>query len=233
MIGIFSKTSDSNFVEATGLAGLDFIILDQEHGIVTSEKLLDHVRAAKVSNVKSFVRVPYLNSNYIGKALDAGADGVMVPNISTKEEAQEAVQYANFYPLGTRGVCRFVKAAQFGTLDKGEYFLEENKKTLILQVEGLVGIQNLESILSVEGIDFIFIGPYDLSQALGLPGEIYNPFVLDEIEKIINISRSKNKKIGIFTDTKEGLLKYKTLGVEMIAYSVDINIFLNAIKTIL
>jgi 4-hydroxy-2-oxoheptanedioate aldolase len=233
MIGIFSKTSDSNFVEATGLAGLDFIILDQEHGIVTSEKLLDHVRAAKVSNVKSFVRVPYLNSNYIGKALDAGADGVMVPNISTKEEAQKAVQYAKFYPQGTRGVCRFVKAAQFGTLDKGEYFEEENKKILILQVEGLLGIQNLESILYVEGIDYIFIGPYDLSQALGLPGEIYNSYVLDEIEKIISISKSKNIKIGIFTDTKEGLLKYQSLGVEMIAYSVDINIYLNALKLII
>lgn len=232
MIGIFSKTSDSSFVEATGLAGLDFIILDQEHGIVTSEKLLDHVRAAKVSNLTSFVRVPYLNSNYIGKALDSGADGVMVPNISTKEEAQMAVQYAKFFPQGTRGVCRFVKSAQFGSLDKGEYFEEENKKTLILQVEGLEGIQNLEGILSVAGIDFIFIGPYDLSQALGFPGEIYNDSVLDEIEKIINTSRSKNKKIGIFTDTKEGLLKYKSLGVEMIAYSVDINIYLNALKLI-
>lgn len=233
MIGIFSKTSDSNFVEATGLAGIDFIILDQEHGIVTSEKLLDHVRASKVSNLKSFVRVPYLNSNCIGKALDSGADGVMVPNISTKEEAQKAVQYAKFFPHGTRGVCRFVKAAQFGTIDKAEYFEEENKKTLILQVEGLAGIQNLESILSVEGIDFIFIGPYDLSQALGMPGEIYNAYILDEIEKIINTSRSKNKKIGIFTDTKEGLLKYKSLGVEMIAYSVDVNIYLNALKSIL
>ena len=92
MIGIFSKTSDSNFVEATGLAGLDFIILDQEHGIVTSEKLLDHVRAAKVSNLKTFVRVPYLNSNYIGKALDSGADGVMVIVLLTIMN-----QLSNFY----------------------------------------------------------------------------------------------------------------------------------------
>ncbi len=233
MIGIFSKTSDSNFVEATGIAGLDFIILDQEHGTVTSEKLLDHVRASKVSNTKAFVRVPYLNSNYIGKALDSGADGIMVPNISSKEEAEKAVQFAKFFPLGKRGICRFVKAAEFGNKDKNSYFEFENKKTLILQVEGIVGIQNLEGILSVEGIDFIFIGPYDLSQSLGLPGEIFNTCVLDEIEKIIKASRSKNKKIGIFTDTKEGLLKYKSLGAEMIAYSVDINIYLNALKEIL
>lgn len=233
MIGIFSKTSDSNFVEATGLAGLDFIILDQEHGIISNEKLLDHVRAAKVSNLNSFVRVPYLSANHIGKALDSGAEGVMVPNISNEDEAKKAIQFAKFYPHGTRGVCRFVKAAKFGTQDKSEYFTSENNKTLILQVEGLEGIQNLDSILAVEGVDYIFIGPYDLSQALGLPGEVYHPHVLEEIEKIIITSKNKNKKIGIFTDTQEGLSKYKALGVDMIAYSVDINIYLNALKSIL
>jgi 4-hydroxy-2-oxoheptanedioate aldolase len=233
MLGIFSKTCDSNFVEATGLAGIDFIIIDQEHGIVTSERLLDHVRAAKVSRLNSFVRVPFLNGNYIGKALDSGADGVMVPNISSKEEAKKAVQYAKFYPHGTRGVCRFVKAAQFGTQDKSEYFASENKKTLILQIEGLDGIRSLEDILKVDGIDFIFIGPYDLSQALGLPGDIDSPFVLREIEKIISIARSMNKKVGIFTDSKESLFRYKTLGVEMIAFSVDVNIYINALKSLL
>jgi 4-hydroxy-2-oxoheptanedioate aldolase len=233
MIGIFSKTIDSNFVEAAGIAGLDFIILDQEHGFVNDYQLTNHVRAAKATNMLSFIRVPFLNSNHIGKALDSGAAGVMIPNISTKEEAVKAVQYAKFYPLGARGICRFVKAAQFGTQERGEYFTNENKKVLILQVEGLEGIQNLESILSVEGIDYIFIGPYDLSQSIGLPGEIFNPIVLEKIERIIDTSKFYKKKIGIFTDTKEDILKYKDLGVKMIAYSVDVNIYLNALKSIL
>lgn len=233
MIGIFSKTIDSNFIEASGIAGLDFIILDQEHGLVDNYQLTNHVRAAKVSNMLSIVRVPFLNSNHIGKALDAGASGVMIPNISNVLEAKQAVQFSKFYPDGNRGVCRFVKAANFGNTNKSSYFNDENKKIVIVQVEGLEGIKNLNDILEVEGIDFIFIGPYDLSQAFGYPGEIFHPKILDAISGIIDASIKNNKKVGIFTDTKEGLDMYRKLGVEMLAYSVDVNIYLEALKSII
>ena len=94
MIGIFSKTTDSNFVEAAGYAGIDFIILDQEHGPITNETLYNHVRAAKVSDMKSFVSVPVNFPHLIGTALDSGADGVQVPNISSYKEALNAVKAA-------------------------------------------------------------------------------------------------------------------------------------------
>lgn len=232
MLGLFSKTTDSNFIEATGLSGMDFIILDQEHGTVNSERLLDHIRASKVGNLMSLVRVPYLNANYIGKSLDAGADGVMIPNISSPEEASLAIEYAKFYPLGNRGVCRFVKAADFGIMDKEKYFKTENKKLIILQIEGEKGIENIDDILQIQGYDYIFIGPYDLSQSLGLPGDIFHEKVLAEISKIILTSKQYGKKVGIFTDTQHGLRMYEELGVELIAFSVDINIYIEALKSI-
>ena len=131
MLGIFSKTNDSNFIEAAGLSGLDFIILDQEHGSVTNDRLFDHIRAAHVTSMKAIVRVKELNHNEIGSALDAGADGVQIPNISTPEEAKMAIEAARFFPLGKRGICRFVKAANYGLKDRNEYFTSENTKGIL------------------------------------------------------------------------------------------------------
>ena len=103
MIGIFSKTIDSNFIEAAGYSDLDFIIIDQEHGSASLEIIHNHIRAAKISGIKSIVRVPNNSPNLIGSVLDAGAEGVQVPNISNYEEAYESVKAARFHPDGMRG----------------------------------------------------------------------------------------------------------------------------------
>lgn len=231
-LGIFSKTTDSSFVEAAGYANLDFIILDQEHGSVTLETLHNHIRAAKVSKITSIVRVKGIDTNAIGSALDAGADGVQVPNITTAAQAQKAVSAARFYPLGNRGVCRFVQAANFGEKNSDTYFEEANKKIVVLQVEGLEGINNLDAILEVNGFDILFIGPYDLSQSIGKPGQISSPEVLDLITEITAKAKEKNITLGVFCDTPENYELFKNHGFKYIAYSVDVNLFIQSIKKI-
>ncbi|WP_324719193.1 HpcH/HpaI aldolase family protein [Salinimicrobium sp. HB62] len=228
MIGVFSKTTDSNFVEALGLAGMDFIILDQEHGPIHNETLHNHVRAARVSDMKAIVRVKGVDANAIGAALDSGADGVQVPNVETAEQALMAVNAARFYPKGNRGVCRFVKAANFGSTPKSDYFHNANNKMVILQVEGKEGIANLDEILKVEGYDILFIGPYDLSQSLGIPGQIDHPDMKDLMQKVANQVKKKGKKLGTFADSVESAKYLLSLEFEYLAYSVDINIFLEA-----
>ncbi|MCO5249188.1 MAG: aldolase/citrate lyase family protein [Chitinophagales bacterium] len=230
MIGIFSKTTDSNIIEAAGLSGLDFIILDQEHGLVDRERLHNHIRASHQSNMKAIVRVAELNHNLIGSALDAGADGVQIPNISTAEDAKNAIEDARFYPMGKRGVCRFVKAASFGEKNKIEYFNDENKKFLILQIEGQEGIKNIDEILRIDGYDILFIGPYDLSQSLGIPGQINHPKIIEQIKIIRKKALENNKKLGTFVDDIENAIHYKNQGFYYIAHSVDINMFLNTCK---
>jgi len=232
MLGIFSKTTDSSFIEAIGLSGLDFVIIDQEHGPVQRERLYDHIRAAKAAQIKPIVRVSGNNHNLIGSALDAGALGVQVPNISSAEEAKTAIDAARFYPIGNRGVCRFVSAASYGEKDKAEYFTESNKNLLILQVEGKEGVENLQEILSLKGFDILFIGPYDLSQSLGFPGQISHPKVKKEIMKIKDMAKSKNIRLGSFADTKETYQFLVNNGFDYIAYSVDINLFINGLKNL-
>lgn len=232
MLGIFSKTTDSNFIEAAGYSGLDFIILDQEHGPATLETINNHVRASKVSGIKTFVRVATNCPSLIGAALDTGADGVQIPNISSYDEALAAVKAARFYPQGMRGVCRFVKAAEFGTKDKAAYFKEANTKTIILQVEGKDGVEALDDILSIVEFDVLFIGPYDLSQSLGHPGEIDHPEVNKFIKQIADKVKMSEKKLATFSDNLESAIRLKNMGFEIIAYSVDINIYTEACKTL-
>ncbi|MBE0470632.1 MAG: aldolase [Methyloprofundus sp.] len=231
-LGIFSKTTDSNLVEAAGYSGLDFIILDQEHGTVTLETLNNHVRAAKVSNLFPIIRVKGVDAHAIGGALDTGALGVQIPNIATAEQAKAAIQAARFYPKGMRGVCRFVNAAQFGTQPKDQYFEQANQSVVILQVEGVEGIQNLDAILEVQGFDILFIGPYDLSQSIGKPGQVDSSEVLSLMQQIAAKAKAKGILLGAFSDTMTRNQSLKNEGFNYIAYSVDLNIFTSALSAI-
>lgn len=232
MIGIFSKTIDSNVVEAIGYSGLDFIIFDQEHGTADFTILQNHCRSARVSGIKSVIRVANNEPHHIGRALDTGVEAIQIPNISNVDEAKKAIHAARFYPKGMRGVCCYVKAANFGTLSKPSYFNDANKKEIILQVEGKEGISKIDQILELEDFHVLFIGPYDLSQSLGYPGEVDHPLVLKEIEKLANKVEKSGKILGTFVDSIEKITSYKNKGFEYIAYSVDLNIFSNKCKEI-
>lgn len=230
--GIFSKTTDSAFVEAAGIAGLDFIILDMEHGPAGLETVHNHVRAARLTPMASIIRVKGIDPGDIGSALDTGADGVQVPNISTAQQAGAAVAAARFYPHGRRGVCRFVRAAHFGGMAQERYFQTANEKLLILQVEGQKGIENLDAILEVQGFDILFIGPYDLSQSIGRPGEVESKEVIEIMRNVAMKAKKNNVLLGAFSDTTERSRTLKDEGFAYIAYSVDINIYLAACREI-
>ena len=230
MIGLFSKTTDSSLIEAMGIANFNFVIIDKEHGSISDDQLISHIRAAKLSKIKSIVRVSENNHNLIGSALDYGADGVQVPNISSFLDAKRAIDAARFFPIGNRGVCRFVPSASYGEKDKSIYFKESNKKLLILQIEGKEGIKNLNEILTLKGFDILFIGPYDLSQSLGLPGQIAHKKVLEEIIKIKEIAKNNGVILGSFADSAESYNFLVENNFEYIAYSVDINLFIDGLK---
>lgn len=152
-----------------------------------------------------------------------------MPNIATVEQAAYAVAAARFHPMGSRGVCRFVRAADFGRVEKAAYFEKENEKTLVLQVEGLEGVANIEAILAVPGFDVLFIGPYDLSQSVGRPGEVEAPQVKELIDRISTAAAAAGKSLGIFCDTPEALARFRNARVPYIAYSVDISLFRDAL----
>lgn len=230
--GTFMKTSDPMFVEAVGISEFDFVILDTEHGPVSIESQQNNIRAAESRGTVPIIRLKDKSENTIGKALDIGAAGIQVPQINTAEEARQVVKYAKFYPYGYRGVCRFVRAADYSNMNRYDYFESSKDIIIILQLEGIDAIRNLDEILDVEGVDILFIGPYDLSQSLGIPGQVNNPIVVDAMKDIVSKAKAKGKVIGTFVDTIEDLRLWKELGLQYLSYSVDVGIFMEACKKI-
>ena len=229
-VGIFSKTSDPAFIEIMGYAGLDYVIIDLEHGPNTIQTAQNLIRAAQAAEIFPIIRVKEGCESVMGEALDIGAGGLQIPQITTKAEAEAVINRVKFHPNGQRGVCRFVRAADYSAKDRFEYFKDANKSIIILQIEGKDGIENIDDILSVSGIDVIFVGPYDLSQSLGLTGQVDHPLVEEKMLEIAKKCREKNITAGTFTDTPENAEKWRNNGVKYISYSVDTGIFYNAVS---
>ena len=146
--------------------------------------------------------------------------------------ARAVVAAAKYHPLGSRGVCRFVRAADYGIRERGEHIADANRALVVLQVEGLEGISNLDTILDVEGFDVLFVGPYDLSQSVGRPGLVDHSEVLELISTIAEKSRRKGVALGSFADTPEALRRQAAMGFTYLSYGVDQNLFLQACSEI-
>ncbi|MDR3261033.1 MAG: aldolase [Tannerella sp.] len=230
--GPFMKTVDAAFVECAGYAGFDFVILDMEHGPAAFSDLQNLIRGAEAAGVLPVVRTYDSSEVAISKALDLGAKGIQVPQIQSAEEAKEVVKAAKYFPEGERGVCRFVRAAKYSSTPRNEYFEQANEALVILQVEGKQVLNELESILSVEGLDILFIGPYDLSQSLGVPGQVSHPSVVEAIRNITEQAKKARVVTGVFCDTFEAAALWRNAGIQYLSYSVDVGIFTEACANI-
>jgi 4-hydroxy-2-oxoheptanedioate aldolase len=232
LIGPFVRIARPEVVEMLAMAGYDFGVLDLEHGgAVNMNDVYPLILAAENRGIKLLARIPGINETYIKWLLDLGIGGLQIPHIKTKEDAQRAVEYSKFHPMGERGLCRFVRAAEFSNIPKQEYIDKANSKSIIvLQIEGFEGAKNIEEICTVEGIDVIFVGPYDLSQSMGLTGQIWHEDVTKEITRIIEICKSKGIVTGVFTDTPEGIKHWSDLGVKYLNYRIDTEMFLDFAK---
>jgi 4-hydroxy-2-oxoheptanedioate aldolase len=235
VIGPFVNMISTEVVEILGLSGFDFCIIDGEHGPNTYTTLHNACLAgdAKDIDISIIFRVPENSNAAIGHALDLGAAGVLVPHVDDAESARAAVKAAKFHPVGERGMNGLVRAARFGSENLNEYMDKSNKETmLIIQIEGLEGMNNLDEILKVEGIDGIFIGPYDLSQSLGVPGQVDGELVQSKTKEIVDRIRNSNKDllIGIFLTDMASAKKWVNNGIQFIAYQMDIMMLFNDAK---
>ena len=230
VFGIFSKSGDPAFVEAAGHSGFDFIIIDLEHAATSVETAQNLIRGAQIAGILPIVRVKEDRLSVIGEVLDIGAAGVQAPQIVDAASARAVVERAKFAPAGARGVCRFVRAAEYSSLERDRYFRESNEALVIAQLEGVEALRNVESILSVPGIDIIFIGPYDLSQSLGVTGQVGHPLVLEKMTYLVELCSRKGLIVGTFVDTLANAEKWIAAGVRYVAYSVDVGIFTEACR---
>ena len=234
VFGPFMKFTDPAAVEIMGFAGFDFVIIDAEHGPISMENAQNMIRAAESVNITPIIRVGNNEESFILRALDIGAQGIEIPQINSKPDAVRAVKSVKYSPKGERGVCRYVRAANYSSMDKFKYFESVNKETIIIvHIEGVEGINNLDGILSVSGIDVIFIGPYDLSQSLGIPGQVNNSLVVEKMKEVVLKCKQNKVAVGTFADDVETAKFWVSLGVQYMSFSVDVGILYNASKNII
>ncbi len=234
VLGPFLKFIDPAVAEIMGFAGFNFVIIDAEHGPISIENAQNMIRAAESVNITPVIRVGNNDEALILRALDIGAQGIEIPQINTKSDAMRAVKLVKYFPQGERGVCRYVRAANYSSMDKFKYFKYANEETMIIaHIEGVEGINNLDEILSVPGIDVIFIGPYDLSQSLGIPGEVNHPLVTKKMQEVVLRCKENKIAVGTFADDVEMAKSWVSLGVQYMSFSVDVGILYEASKNII
>lgn len=190
-IGTWLTIGHTSLIEVLTQAKFDWIAIDVEHNLVSLDTLRHLIIAGQANNTAIFVRVAINDEVSIKYALDAGADGIIVPMINSAEDAKKLVSYAYYPPKGKRGVG-LSRAQGYG--DNFSRYLEwvEKELTVIGQIEHIDAINDLDSITKVDGIDALMIGPYDLSASMGCPGQFDNPDVKEAIEKF-NVVCKKNK----------------------------------------
>jgi 4-hydroxy-2-oxoheptanedioate aldolase len=186
-------------VEILGHAGFDMVCVDGEHVPLDGPVSTELVRAAECAGTTATFRADLHHPGDILPMLDAGMKGVMVPQVSTREEAEMAVRAVKYAPLGVRGMAP-VRAARYGAtgMSVKEYMQRANRETLVmLQIEDTEGVENLDSILGVHEADVLVIGTGDLAQSMGYPGETSHPKVVETVDEIIERALSAGKTVGI------------------------------------
>jgi len=214
VFGVSVMIPSPQIVEMVGRLGFDWVLIDFEHGAISPETLQAMVMAAEASGITPIARPASHSEQEITKLLDAGVLGVQVPHVSTAEEAAAVVAAVKFHPLGQRGLAVGTRAAQYGIgLSQAEFVVQANRETLVcVQLEDLPALDNLEAICAVDGVDVVFVGPSDLSQALGFPGRHDAPAVQETMRQAFTRIISAGKWAGTTGETAS-IRAYRNCGV--------------------
>jgi len=222
-VGSWITLGHTSIAEIMAKAGFEWLVVDMEHSVITLDIAQQLIQVIEGCGVIPLVRVGENNANIIKRVMDAGACGVIVPMINTKEQAEAAVKAVKYPPLGTRGVG-LARAQGYG--DKfDEYTASVNEESVVIaQIEHIDAVNNLDSILSTEGIDGCIIGPYDLSGSLGMPGNFAHPDVLAALKKVEQTCKERKVALGMHVIQPDYRLVMEEVskGYSFIGFSLDI-----------
>jgi 4-hydroxy-2-oxoheptanedioate aldolase len=177
------------------------------------------------------VRVASNEPSAIQHILDAGPAGIQIPQVSSVEAAHAAISASRFHPIGRRGLNPFVRAADYSDCPTPAFLAASNQQILSLQIESVDGVQGLPEILKLGNFDVLFVGPYDLSQSLGIPGDVTNPRVFEAGARIAAATADHDVVLGVFVNAEPEARRWLDAGVRYLCYSVDTVLLLKALKS--
>jgi len=214
-------TANPLVVRLLANAGYDWLFIDIEHTLVSPGDLVAVVQMARATGISPIVRIQDTEYHLIANVLDSGADGVIVPRVETREQAERVVSYARFPPLGVRG-CGTTATLDYKRIDWREALPWLNEQTLVaIQVESSRSIANLEEILKTPGIDAVFIGPLDLSISLGVPGQLDSPVVKEAMAHVVATCVAQGVPVGTVMLTPDALKPWWEQGMRFLSCGTD------------
>ena len=221
LCGTFLNLGSPMTVEIAGLAGFDWLLIDHEHGPGGQDTLLHQLHAASGTPAFPIVRIAMNETPRFKRALDMGALGVMVPYVSTAQEARAAVSAMRYPPHGIRGVAKFNRGAGFGA-DFEEYYAHAHERLVtVIQIETPDAVKNIEEIAEVDGADVLFVGPTDLSYNMGIRDQLESAQFTETLRKVSNAAKNHGKAAGILVHNNALVPKVRDLGYTFTALGSD------------
>ncbi|MBU1384238.1 MAG: hypothetical protein KKG14_04060 [Alphaproteobacteria bacterium] len=222
--GLWSIVASSTVVEIAAGAGFDFQILDLEHGPWSFESLEHAVRACELGGCSAIVRLPDLTPSTFQRVLDLGCHGLIVPQVRSAADAERVVQYARYGPRGSRGYNPFTRSSRYGLRPEGEAGEPVDEALLGVIIENAEAYADLDRICSIDGIDLVYLGVYDMSMALGCDGNVTDPKVIAFVEDATARIKTFGKAVGVMARSPADIDRALALGARFIVCGVDSNV---------
>lgn len=231
MIGtMISEVRTPAIIRMLEAGGMDFVIVDAEHGCYSYESIAALAAVAAGQRISCLVRIPEISRETVMKPIDAGSDGIVVPQVEYPEQVEEVIKYAKYMPMGHRGVALRRGHSGYYANPAAQYLEEANSKTVIvIQIESPTAVENIDKILSVKGIDIAFVGPYDLSVAMGIPGQLEHPDLQAAINKVIAACKKHNVVAGLMQFQLNEAKRWIKQGINFMVFSSDINMIVDQV----
>jgi 2-dehydro-3-deoxyglucarate aldolase/4-hydroxy-2-oxoheptanedioate aldolase len=229
-IGTFLGMGAPMAAEIAAVGGVDWVLVDLEHGGAGEDLVGPTVVAGMAYGIPTLGRVESSERIRIGRALDAGASGVMVPRIETAEQVSAVVKHMSYPPFGDRGVATYNRSAKWGRDLSG--LTQKASAACIIQIETLKALENVEAIAAIDGADLLFVGPLDLSFALGVPRDFKSPVFVDACAKVIAAAKANNKVAGILAADATAASAFIEQGFKFIAIGSDSTLLAGAITNL-
>ena len=220
--GCFVRTREPQLSEYVGLLGWDFLVFDAEHGSLQPADIEDLCRAVEPRGTTPIVRVTTNDTPTILRYLDTGAHGLHVPWVNTADEAERAVRAVKYTPRGIRGLAGS-RASEWGLREPiADYVERANRETLVvIQIETQAAVDAIEDYLAIDGVDVLFLGPTDLSQSLGHPGDLRHPDVLAAMSRVADAVVGTDKVLGIYAGTVDMTREWLDKGARYFTTSLE------------
>jgi 4-hydroxy-2-oxoheptanedioate aldolase len=221
LFGTFAGLGSPVATELVARAGFDWLIIDLEHGAGTEGELLANLHAVGATSTAALVRPQSGERLRIGRALDLGAHGIMVPRVDLPEQAREAVSYMHYPPDGTRGLALSTRGAGLGELGHTDVQAINRRILGIIQIESPSSVEHAAEIAAIDGADVLFVGPTDLSHSLGIPGRFDDPVYLGALQRVVAAAEAAGKAAGILLRDARALPRHRDLGFRFIGLGSD------------